>query len=161
SRAVSMPFIIASRIDDRILQTARRLGEARGLKIAGAMRKPLQAGNLRTLLARVDDEDAAPLAAALGEAIAGDGLVVHYQPCMDLRTRRIVGVEALVRWQHAQRGLITPASFVPLAEDSGLIDGLTEVVFAQAVAQLARWRDDGLDLRCSVNLSARTVGNLA
>jgi EAL domain-containing protein (putative c-di-GMP-specific phosphodiesterase class I) len=161
SRAVPMPFIIASRIDERILQTARRLGEARGLKIAGTLRKPLQASDLRALLARVADADAAPLAAALGEAIARDELTVHYQPCMDLRARRIVGVEALVRWQHPQRGIIAPAAFVPLAEDSGLIDGLTEVVLAKAIAQLARWRGDGLDLRCSVNFSARTLGNQA
>src|SRR5262245_57852823 len=61
ARPVTMPFIIASRIDDRILQTARRLGEARGLRIAGAVRKPVRAGELRALLARADDEDG-PLA---------------------------------------------------------------------------------------------------
>jgi EAL domain-containing protein (putative c-di-GMP-specific phosphodiesterase class I) len=79
---------------------------------------------------------------------------------MDLRTRRIVGVEALARWQHERRGLIAPAAFIPLAEESGLIDALTEVVFAKAIAQLARWRSDGLDLRCSVNFSAHTLGTL-
>ncbi len=158
-RPVGLPFIIASRIDPRIVQTARRLGEARGLRIAGTLRKPLAADDLRGLLARVGEEDTALTAASLAAAIAGDELVLHYEPCMDLRTRRIVGVEALARWQHPRRGLIAPAAFIPLAEDSALIDALTEVVFAQAIAQLARWRRDGLDLRCSVNFSARSLGN--
>ncbi len=160
SRPVTMPFIIVSRIDNRMLQTARRLGEARGLRIAGAVRKPLRDDDLRDLLARVDDDDGTLTAAALAAALAGDELVLHYEPCLDLRTRRFVGVEALARWQHAHRGLIAPAAFIPLAEDSGLIDDLTEVVFAKAIAQLARWRGDGLDLRCSVNFSACTIGNL-
>src|SRR5882724_177254 len=159
SRSVTMPLIIASRIDDRILQTARRLGEARGLRIAGAVRKPLPAAELRGLLARVD-QDTGPLpVAALAAALAGDELLLHYEPCMDLRTRRIVGVEALARWQHASRGLIAPAAFIPLAEESGLIDRLTEIVFAKAIAQLAAWRGDGLELRCSINFSACSVGN--
>jgi EAL domain-containing protein (putative c-di-GMP-specific phosphodiesterase class I) len=116
---------------------------------------------VRGLLARAD-EDAGPLAvAALAAALAGDELLLHYEPCIDLRTRRVIGVEALARWQHASRGLIAPAAFIPLAEESGLIDPLTEIVFAKAIAQLAAWRGDGLDLRCSVNFSACSVGNLA
>jgi EAL domain-containing protein (putative c-di-GMP-specific phosphodiesterase class I) len=161
SRPVAVPFIIASRIDDRILQTARRLGEARGLRIAGAVRKPLPADELRDLLARVDEDNGPLPVGALAAALARDDLLLHYEPCMDLRTRRIVGVEALARWQHERRGLIEPAMFIPLAEESGLIDRLTELVFAKAIAQVAAWHADGLALRCSVNFSACSVGNLA
>jgi EAL domain-containing protein (putative c-di-GMP-specific phosphodiesterase class I) len=160
SRPVTMPFIIASKIDDRIVQTARRLGEARGLRIAGAVRKPLLEAQLRRLLARAD-EDGGPLGVgALAAALARNEILLHYEPCLDLRTRRVIGVEALARWQHARRGLLAPAMFIPLAEECGLIDDMTEVVFAKAITQLARWRADGLALRCAVNFSACTLGNL-
>jgi EAL domain-containing protein (putative c-di-GMP-specific phosphodiesterase class I) len=157
---VDTPLIIAARIDNRVLQAARRLGEARGLRIVAAMHKPVHEGALRALLADARQEK--PLApAALAAAIARDEFVLRYEPCVDLRTRRIVGVEALVRWHHPDLGLLPPSCFIPLAEEHALIDPLTDLVFAKAIAQLASWRRDGLPLRCSVNLSARSVGNTA
>jgi len=85
-------------------------------------------------------------------------LRLHYQPLIDLATDRIVGFEALVRWQHPVRGLIPPLSFVPLAEESGLILPLGRWVLQSACRQARAWRDarpDGPALFMSVNLSAR------
>lgn len=62
-----------------------------------------------------------------------------------------------MRWQHPRHGLIPPGAFIPLAEESQRIDALAEVIFAKAVAQLARWSADGLDLSCAVNFSPTTV----
>jgi EAL domain-containing protein (putative c-di-GMP-specific phosphodiesterase class I) len=93
----------------------------------------------------------------LRTALATGQLVLHYQPQIDVRTGRTLGVEALVRWAHPVRGLVGPVDFLPLAEVHGLMGAVTDAVLAQAVAQAAAWRRDGLDLRVSVNLSASNL----
>jgi len=90
---------------------------------------------------------------ALGSAIENDELMLYYQPIVDLATGRTVGVEALVRWFHPQRGMVSPESFIPLAEKNGLIIPLGRSVLETAVNQAARWRDEGHDIYVSVNIS--------
>ncbi len=80
-------------------------------------------------------------------------LVVHYQPKADLETGRIVGVEALVRWIHPERGFIPPDAFIGIAERTGLIKPLTRFVLRVALEQCAAWAADGLDLHVAVNLT--------
>jgi len=85
-------------------------------------------------------------------------MVLHYQPQVEVKTGRILGVEALVRWRHPRRGLVSPAEFIPLAEESGLIIPLGEWVLEEACRQLNRWDDEGLPpIRMAVNLSARQL----
>ncbi|MDQ1694671.1 MAG: hypothetical protein QOJ03_24, partial [Frankiaceae bacterium] len=87
---------------------------------------------------------------------------VVYQPEIDLRTGHITGVEALVRWHHPERGLVPPAEFIPLAEQTGLIAGIGEWVLDTALAQAAEWRvarHDGSSLTMWVNLSARQLND--
>jgi diguanylate cyclase (GGDEF)-like protein len=92
----------------------------------------------------------------LHNALARHELRVRYQPQIDLRTGRIVGVEALVRWEHPVLGLIGPHEFVPLAEESGLIVELDEWVMREACGQAKSWADEGLPaIRVAVNLSGR------
>jgi EAL domain-containing protein (putative c-di-GMP-specific phosphodiesterase class I) len=83
--------------------------------------------------------------------------VVHYQPKLELTTRRTHAAEALVRWAHPELGLLGPQAFVPLAEHTGLVAQLTEVVLDQALAQCATWRAAGLDLVMAVNVSPRSL----
>ena len=66
--------------------------------------------------------------------------MLHYQPKLDIRTGELAGIEALTRWQHPTRGLISPGEFVPAAEKTGLIEPLTRYVLDEALGQLARWR---------------------
>lgn len=90
----------------------------------------------------------------LRQALAGEQFLVYYQPQMELRSRRIVGVEALVRWNHPHRGLLRPSEFIRMAEEIGLIAPLTAWVLQTACAQHRRWLDRGLGrLQLSVNLS--------
>jgi len=99
------------------------------------------------------------LSADLQAALRSDQLVLHYQPKIDLRTGGITGVEALVRWNHPQLGLLGPDAFIPLAESSGMIEQLTPLVLRMALRQCRAWLNDGLDLTVAVNLSAKNVGN--
>ncbi|MBV9292225.1 MAG: bifunctional diguanylate cyclase/phosphodiesterase, partial [Frankiales bacterium] len=98
----------------------------------------------------------------LHRALDEEEFRVVYQPEVDLRSGRITGVEALVRWHHPERGLVPPAEFVPLAEQTGLIAGIGAWVLDTALAQAAEWRTarhDGGPLAVWVNLSARQLGD--
>ncbi|WP_034662882.1 bifunctional diguanylate cyclase/phosphodiesterase [Cellulomonas sp. KRMCY2] len=97
------------------------------------------------------------LMAELLDAMATGDVVVHYQPQVELGTGVVFGVEALVRWQHPDHGLIPPMAFVPAAERTGLIRELTQYVLDCALAQCAVWRGDGLNLTVAVNLSVRNL----
>ncbi len=97
------------------------------------------------------------LLSELRHAIESEHLVLHYQPKADLATGRILGAEALVRWQHPVHGLLPPDDFIPLAEPTGLMGPLTQTVLAQALRQCRAWEDAGLDLRVAVNVSVRNL----
>ncbi len=87
-------------------------------------------------------------------AIERNEFVVYYQPRLDIQTERIIGVEALVRWKHPERGILQPNEFIPQAEESGLIVPLGNWVLQTAVAQCKKWHEDLHPLKMSVNLSA-------
>jgi diguanylate cyclase (GGDEF)-like protein len=94
----------------------------------------------------------------LRRAIEEERLTLHYQPKHRLATDVVVGAEALLRWQHAERGFIPPAEFIPLAEETGLIVPLGEWVVDEACAQLRRWQQAGLPpLRLAINIAAEQV----
>lgn len=93
------------------------------------------------------------------EAIADGTLAVYYQPKFDLRSRQVAGVEALVRWPHAKRGMLPPDLFVGMAEDTGHIRALTDYVLARALDDQRTLSQAGYDLSMSVNLSGRLAGD--
>jgi diguanylate cyclase (GGDEF)-like protein len=97
------------------------------------------------------------MATELRHAIAEDELTLHYQPKVDLSRGTVVGVEALVRWQHPTRGMVSPAEFIPLAEHTGLIRPLTTYVLRESLRQVRAWDALGLEIRVAVNLSARSL----
>jgi diguanylate cyclase (GGDEF)-like protein len=126
-----------------------------------AMYGAKQTGKGRYRLYRTEERAAADSGARLRADLRGasirDELRLHYQPIVDLQTSQIVAVEALVRWEHPERGLLYPAAFVPVAEEMGVIVDIGQWVLEQACAQLRRWRDVAPDLAVSVNLSARQL----
>jgi len=100
------------------------------------------------------------LAADLRRPSVEDEFILHYQPIVNLESGRIAGFEALVRWQHPTKGLLQPDSFIPFAEDFGLIEKIDRFVLARANAQYLQWKSMGLlgpDALLSVNLSARDL----
>ena len=120
----------------------------------------------RRLAGRVDVYDAErdphrperlSLMGDLREAIDGEGLVLHYQPKINVATGALIGAEALVRWQHPQRGFMPPDLFIPMAEETGTVHRLTRWVLRTAIAQAAGWNRAGLPIYIAVNLSARDL----
>jgi EAL domain-containing protein (putative c-di-GMP-specific phosphodiesterase class I) len=93
----------------------------------------------------------------LRRALERHELVLHYQPKMTLSTGDVCGVEALVRWQHPQQGLLSPDQFIPLAEHTGLIGPLTDYVLDAALTDIRIWADRGLHVPVAVNLSTRNL----
>ena len=98
--------------------------------------------------------DQLTLPSELREALTGDGVHLYYQPKLDLGSGLVLGVEALVRWDHPRRGLLLPGDFLPVIERSGLMRTLTSHVLRLAVTQVKAWAALGIDLRVAVNVSA-------
>jgi EAL domain-containing protein (putative c-di-GMP-specific phosphodiesterase class I) len=112
--------------------------------------------------ARPRDGDPLATEQALRLALRRGDLRLHYQPEVDLQTGRIVALEALVRLEHPERGLVPPGEFIPIAEESGLILPMGEWVLTEACAQLSAWRKAGKvrdDVRVAVNVSARQLSH--
>ena len=93
----------------------------------------------------------------LRRALESQQLLLHYQPKIDARSGQLLGVEALVRWQHPEHGLLSPAEFIPLAERTGLIHPLTYYVLDAALRQCRRWHNAGHEVSVAVNVSARRL----
>ena len=91
----------------------------------------------------------------LRQALARDEFVLYYQPKVDLERMQVVGAEALIRWQHPQRGLLPPGAFLSAVEDHEVMIDLGYWVIGEALAQMDRWRDAGIDLAISVNIAAQ------
>jgi diguanylate cyclase (GGDEF)-like protein len=125
---------------DTAMQVAKDRGGALALRFAGDLRAHV--------------EERLAIASDLQRAVERDELVVHYQPIVETATRRVVGMEALVRWQHPTLGLIGPDRFIPVAEDTGLIVPIGNWVLHEACAHAARWQRI-TPLRVAVNLSPR------
>jgi diguanylate cyclase (GGDEF)-like protein len=100
-----------------------------------------------------DGEDRLSFVTDLRGALDRDEFELHYQPIVNLSDREVVGVEALIRWRHPERGLVPPNDFIPVLEDSGLIGAMGGWVVAEALAQAKAWQRRGLELEMSVNLS--------
>lgn len=155
-RNCSAPILLASGQSPRVLATAQRLGRRLGLKMGAVLQKPIAVSDLETALEKVWIAPCAKTPETLEQAIGTGELVLHFQPKIDLRKGNVfpvIGCEALVRWMHPTRGLLPPADFVPLAEEDGLIGPLTEVVLRQTINQLCAWRQHGIELPVSINLS--------
>jgi diguanylate cyclase (GGDEF)-like protein len=125
------------------LHEAKQSGRDRYVLFRSAMQATLQA----RLLLQTD----------LREALARDELFLLYQPTIDLQSQRLVGVEALIRWRHPARGVIAPDTFIPLAEETGLIVPIGRWVLAEACKQAALWHDESHSVQVSVNVSARQL----
>jgi EAL domain-containing protein (putative c-di-GMP-specific phosphodiesterase class I)/ActR/RegA family two-component response regulator len=156
------PVAIASGMDARVLAGAEQFGLSVGLDIVAALGKPVMLDVLEELLIRQRQTEQWLDPKELGRAVDRGQLVVHYQPKAELRSDGwlISGVEALLRWQHPEFGLVYPDRFIPLAEAHGLVGAMTDWVLQTGVAEIAEWRGAGLNVRLAVNVSAGLVDDI-
>ncbi|QSI76364.1 EAL domain-containing response regulator [Niveibacterium microcysteis] len=163
-RGIQIPIMVASSRDLTLIDSVEAMTAALGLEIVAALQKPLGAEQLADALDRIGRagkaiaQGSAAIFVPLGEseladAIRGGQIVPYYQPKVDVRSGMIKGVEALARWQHPERGMIAPDTFIPLAERSGLIRELTMKMTERALAQAAQWNARELRLTMAINLS--------
>lgn len=154
---------LSSGVDRRTLLATGRLGESYGLRVVATMEKPVELERLEKLFRAQNPVAYRPTETELSDAIDAGQIIVHYQPKIDLLGARpglVGGVEALARWDHPRHGLIPPMRFIPLAEQTGLIDRLTWSVLLSATQQLQDWSADGLKLSVAVNLAMPLLNDL-
>jgi EAL domain-containing protein (putative c-di-GMP-specific phosphodiesterase class I)/AmiR/NasT family two-component response regulator len=144
-----------------IKMTLSRFDHDRGLKeslsTAGQLGKALEA-TLKKMALQVNRSDMPSLEKEMHPALQRGEFVMHFQPQVSLDTGRIIGAEALMRWHHPERGLLYPGKFIPLAEESGIIERLGEYALEQACQQMRQLQSRfGLPLKLSVNVSVRQL----
>ena len=162
-------LILISGHDAGVLRSAEKLCRAHGLEVIGSFRKPMSLDTLLQLFEQHIPEDnrqkqnnSYPVEAEvtlteLQQAIRNEQLVLYFQPQIEIATGILSGIEALVRWQHPEQGLIYPDRFIPLAEQNGLMSELTHWVIEQTVKQEQLWQQAGLTTSLSVNISALDI----
>lgn len=161
-------LILVSGEDERILQTTEKLVRAHKIPILGYLHKPVKPDALAALLEKWTPPSTEAtgsmkkvyIAEDVRAAIENGELVNYYQPKVSVATGEVAGVETLVRWRHPVDGLILPDQFISIAEASGLIDALTQVVFTAAMAQAKAWQDARLAFRIAVNVSMDNLASL-
>lgn len=165
---VRAAVIIMSVEDYRVIEIAGTLASLQGLYMLGTVQKPVLPDVLSQMLSQIsspaarDDAAIVPLSPeAFAEAFSTDDLVLHYQPQLDRATRQLLGAEALVRWNHATRGLMYPSEFMPEVERSDEVAAaLTRFALAEAIAFAGRMQRRGLAIAVSINLFARDFEQL-
>ncbi|MDK1286471.1 EAL domain-containing response regulator [Pseudoalteromonas umbrosa] len=158
--------ILLSGQDQRILDTTAALAGAQHIRVLGAIPKPITIEVLNQKLNRLFEEKAPvfnPITKdicleELKEAIAHDEIIPFYQPQLDFSTGQLKSIEVLARWAHPRRGIIGPASFITMAEETGMIDAITRSIFRQALKQFKELSNIyGEQLNLSINLSTDSL----
>ncbi|WP_144640570.1 EAL domain-containing protein [Bordetella genomosp. 13] len=168
-RATDTDVIIASGRESALIDSVLAIGSDLGVSVLAGLEKPLTLTALADALTRraarpgrfcpsVARTDAMPMTPAMLEAaLRHDQIQVHFQPKADMHTGLVRGMESLARWVHPDLGPISPAQFIPPAEQCGLIQPLTFRVLELSLRQLAAWNSRGLRLSIAVNLSPRLL----
>lgn len=154
---------VMSGLDTKVLATARRLGFDYGLKMLGVLSKPISVNDLEDCLRQGWEESLNVTKDALALAIRSGEVAPYYQPKVTLAedgSLPIEGAEALVRWNHPERGLLSPISFLAVAEKTGLIEELTDTVLECSIQHLKTLSDLGLTISMAVNLAPQLLTDL-
>jgi len=158
-------IILLSAVDKNILQSAYQLAQAHNLNIIGSISKPIEPSAFKKilktlgamsknfhqkLLGSITEEE-------LRNGLNGQKLKYVFQPKIKVTTGEISGVEVLTRWDHPTRGVLGPMTYIPLAENLGLINDLTKEIFKHAMSQAKVWVNQGLNFKIAINVSADSL----
>ena len=171
-------LILMSGYDKGVLHSAERLANEYGLVVKGGFTKPISIAALRKLLASCcsakpvneniiykhvsaqSHTQFTPTLDDLLEAMREHQFILYFQPQISFKSKKIVGVEALVRWNHPVHGLVFPDQFIPLAESKNIMGPLTEEILDLSIYHGQQWKSQGHNIRISVNLSAQNITSL-
>ncbi|MEM7299830.1 MAG: EAL domain-containing response regulator [Pseudomonadota bacterium] len=164
----SGPIGILSGVDNFLIESAHKLAKIHKLNVLGSLKKPVSREGLDDLLfsEAPDESDTTPQAGfpidrgILHDAIERHDIVPHFQPKVCTKTGMIVGAEALARWRHPTLGMISPGSFIPLAELCDLAMPLTQSIVSQVIDAATQCHNAGLDLKFSFNVAPQLLSNL-
>jgi EAL domain-containing protein (putative c-di-GMP-specific phosphodiesterase class I)/FixJ family two-component response regulator len=166
-----MSVVLLSGMDKSLIESVEGMAKSSGLRVLGALQKPVDRDKLSGLLARLGGTSVSR--AAPGEprgqitvedvatALNQKQFVPFFQPKVELRTGELIGAESLVRWRHPELGLVPPNRFIPLCEDSGQIVDLTWHMLESSLRTLSEWLIEGLDVSVSVNITVGFLEELA
>ncbi|MFC1603200.1 EAL domain-containing protein [Pseudomonadota bacterium] len=172
SQQASAQIILISGYDPGVLHSAQKLASEQGLNIIQALTKPILYEDLEALLSSLqfsldDDNKQAsahshkPTTQELQRALAKGELQAYFQPKLAINSGKLVGAEALIRWNHPEHGLLAPSVIIPLAKQAGLMEALTSEVLQQAFQQANEWLKHGLHLKVAINMDACSFKDLA
>ena len=160
--------VVLSGEDIRTQHSVVAMGRAHHLNLLGALNKPINTDELLAMLenikASISKKPYALTLLSVDELRAGlttDAVVPYFQPQVDTLTGKVIGVEALARWQHKQLGIIGPAAFIAVAEANDLITPLTYQIITQSLAQWRIWNDEGIDISLSINISMHSLNDFS
>jgi len=167
-RHYSNSLILTSGEDIRILKTVEKLAIEHELHVLGVMEKPVTPAKLNEMLEafdRIKSEGTMIMAEPcsleeLVEALNNDEFDVYFQPKIDLKSRRVTGLEALVRWNHPVKGLIRPDTFISMAEENNLIGQLTQIVCKKSIRYATELQAVKSDINIAINISVDALKNL-
>ncbi len=150
--------------DPRLFKTTHQLAVAHGYRILGILDRPLRKDALSAILdvfspaqkaKREQSRRLTPLTTSeIREGIAESYIYPVFQPKVEIKSGKVIGVECLARWRDPKRGALSPGAFIPIAEEEGLMRPMTRSIFQQAMAVAGVWQVDDLDLKMSVNVTA-------
>ena len=164
---VRTSLIITSALDKSLLKTIETMSGAYGMRLLGTVEKPPSPERFAELIAQhwqvkpnPETSNQGPSLFSLDEVMEGlhaEQFEPYYQPKIELKTRRVKGAEALARWHHPNGGIVLPYAFISLLEDADQISELTWIMLAKSAKDCRSWRDAGLELDVSVNLSVKLL----
>lgn len=162
---LSRSIAVVSAMEPALLNTVQMMAVASGLRVLGCVEKPLTPGKLTRVLSLFEadpsvveaDEEVPFTLSQVSDALARGDIVPYFQPQTEFSNGRITQVEALARWRLPDGRFVPPARFVPVLERGGQIEQLTEHMLTQSCLWWTRWRNDGVNLRISVNVSAQNL----
>ena len=164
-------LVLVSAFDAGVLRSARELAESNNIHVRGSLEKPFNIRALETIISGSAKRkklfipkgtDELPSVDELASAIESGEIHPYYQPRIDMKTKELVSVEALARWNHPTKGFIPPFIFVEMAEANGMVDELTEVMIISSMRQCAHWKTHhGIDLKMSVNFSYQSMTDVS
>lgn len=161
-------IIFMSGKDEGVLHSAQEIAIEQGMSVLGVLAKPFHIEQLEEVLSKyVENESLQPVGfhidpsvTDIAMAIKNNELFMVYQPQINMENREVIGVEALIRWNHSSRGLVPPDIFIPIAEQNNLMKDISSFVTNTTIKQQAEWLKSGVNLRMSINISPKNLDDL-